>query len=228
MKFRATDNDLDMAEFRAYAFTEMKPPRRTRQPGKTEWMAARCRDIALADQRLGTLENRCRWILDDFAARDPNTLSTSERALWRDNLMALALGPRPGGNWRWITVHEDDPLDVELRSLWQRVVALTRAHRESVNLPPLAGWLGRAPADAATSSVARTPYVRMGRGYRADDFAAALLHAVADVLIGCERLRECPECGQLFVAVRRQERHPRCARMARDARRPSRQLKKAG
>jgi hypothetical protein len=65
----------------------------------------------------------------------------------------------------------------------------------------------------------------MGRGYRAGDFAAALLHAVADLLIACERLRECPECSRLFLAVRRQERHVKCARKDRDARRPSRQKK---
>jgi hypothetical protein len=190
-------------------------------------MAVRRRDIALAQERLGTLESRCRWLLSDFAARDPDTLSTSERAMVRDNLMALALGPRPGADWRWVAVNENDPLDEELSALWQRVVALTRAHRESVQLPPLGGWLGRMPAGPDPSSAARVPYVRMGRGYRADDFEAALLHAVADLLISCERLRECPECGQLFVAVRRQERHPKCARKARDARRVSRQPKKA-
>jgi hypothetical protein len=187
----------------------------------------RLRDVQLAVERLGTPENRCRWLLSDFVARDPDSLSTAERALWRDNLMALIFGVGwfPG-EWS-MTMDVNDPPDEALPALRQRVVALTRAHREAVLLPPLEGRLVRDLLSRSTAPAVQTPYVRMAREYSAVDFEAALLHVVADLLIRCERLRACPECGLLFVARRRQERHPTCARKARDARRPSRQPKNA-
>ena len=44
-----------------------------------------------------------------------------------------------------------------------------------------------------------------------------LLHAVADLLIACQRLRECSACRRLFVANRRQLRHAKCSQAARTA-----------
>lgn len=202
----------------------MSTPRRTKK--EAPWLAERRRDIDRASERLGSPENRCRWILDEFTTRDPDTLTRAERAIARDNLMAIVIGTRPtdylreGGTaqgWRWLTLYEGDPLDEELRELWQRVVKLTDAHRQSELLPPLTGGLVRVPA-IDDESAARTPYIRLARSYRAEDFKAALLHAVADLLIGCERLRECDVCNRLFVANRRQERHRACARRRRDKR----------
>src|SRR5687768_11688252 len=114
----------------------MKKRRARRVPGaeypggvaealEDDFLAGRRRDIEVAHASLGDLDERCRWILEVFALRDPETLTTSERAVWRDKLLALALGPRPGADWRWIRIGEKEPLDEELRPLWQRVVALT-------------------------------------------------------------------------------------------------------
>ena len=189
------------------------------------WGADRARDIELAQARLGDVDGRCRWLLDVFTATPPDAISSTERAVWRDNLMALVLGPRPGGGWRWAHVYEREPLGSELRGLWQKIGALVGSHRESVELPPLKGWLGRQDGPADPGVV--TPYVRFGRGYKAGDFEAALLHAVADLLIACQRLRECDECHHLFVAKRRQTPHPKCARRVHDRNRPSRAKKGA-
>jgi hypothetical protein len=189
-----------------------KQPRRPRKP----WLEDRRRDIELAAERLGGPEDRCRWILDDFTARDPHTLPKTERALWRDKLMALVLGVGVGrGMWRWMTIGENEPLDEELYGLWQRVGQLVAAHQGPVLLPPLTGALARLPGDAGATKT-KTPYVRLTRTYRAEDFESALLHAVADLLIGCERLRECDECHRLFVATRGQKRLKVCARRQRD------------
>jgi hypothetical protein len=151
--------------------------------------------------------------------RDPGTLSTGERAIWRDNLMALVLGPRANQGARYVQLYEDDPLGKNLRDLWLVARLLDGAHRASVSLPSLEGFIG--PVVAPRTS-ARTPYVRLARGHRAEHFHVALLHAMADLLIGCERLRECAECHRLFVATRRQERHKACAQRARDRNRTRR------
>jgi hypothetical protein len=201
-------------------------------PKLVAWVAQRSRDVALARQRIGmTTDDRCRWLLEDFCARDPATLSTAERAMMRDNMLALAqvpfppyggpeddarleLPPLPDGGG---TFALDDPPDAELRPLWQKVVNLTCAHRAPAPLPAVKEVLCSAPGRMANGRL------RLGRRRASPDFQTTLLHRVADLLEHCERLRECPECHMLFVMRRRQERHPKCARKARDARRPSRQ-----
>jgi hypothetical protein len=188
----------------------------------TPFLSARERDIALAQERLGDVNGRCRWLLDVFTATDPQAIATSERAVWRDNLLAIAIGPLPGGLRRLVTFREKEPLNEDIPDLWQKIVKLTGAHRGgSVDLPPLRGWLGRLDGEASDK------YVHLGRGYGVGSqdvsgFEAHLLHAVADLLIACDRLKECPECKRLFVARRRQERHPLCARRRLDRNRPSR------
>jgi len=189
--------------------------------GKKAWLDARRRNIELADAQLGNLDERCHWLLDEFMTRDPDAILPSERAVWRDKLMALVLGARPGAGYRLLDLFENDPLEEEIRGLWERVVALTDAHRASVKLPQLEVWFGRHP-ETADGAPVRTPYVRMGRGYRAGDFQTALLWTVVDLLSACQKLRECPECHHLFVARRRQERHAKCARKYWDRNRPSR------
>src|SRR5207245_11005689 len=48
------------------------------------------RDVALAQARLGgTADDRCRWLLDTFVRRVPDTLSTRVRARVGANLTAL-------------------------------------------------------------------------------------------------------------------------------------------
>lgn len=193
---------------------------------KKAWLADRRRDIQLADERLGNFDERCRWILDVFAVRDPATIAASERAVWRDNLMALVLGKRPPSVVRWAgRLHENEPLDEDLPQLWRRVVALVGAHHESVPLPSLVAWFGRHPA-TADDPPAKTPYARMGVGLEAKDFETSLVYAVMGLLSACDTLRECDECHRLFVANRRQKRHPKCARRFHDRNRPSR--KKGG
>ena len=180
------------------------------------------RDVELAHKRIGqTVDDRCRWLLDDFAERDPDTtMATAERAVLRDNLRALAEG-LPADRDQ-MTVKLDDPPDAALHALWAQLVALTRAHTTYAPLPPLTDeglWQRWKPASSRR--------VRLERRHGWPDFKTALFHRAADLLVACERLKECPECHRLFVARRRQERHPACARKARDARRPSRQPKKA-
>jgi len=187
------------------------------------------RDVALARERIGTtIDDRCRWLLDDFAVRDPDALSTGERAVLRDNLHALAEGMKPRGIPEWAFPIDatgcslPDPPDADLRGVWERAVALTRAHVQPADLPgvPEELWTRWRPTSGKRS-------IRLERHRDWPDLTTALLHQVADLLAACERLRECPECHRLFVARRRQERHPKCARQARDSRRPSRQKKGA-
>jgi len=186
------------------------------------------RDIALARERIGTtVDDRCRWLLDDFAVRDPDMVATGERAVLRDNLHALAEGlePRAPGEQAWpepidTTGHPlPNPPDADLRGIWEQVVALTRAHIDpaSAGLPSVDEmlWARWRPTSGKRS-------IRLERHRVWPDLTTALLHRVADLLAACERLRECPECHRLFVARRRQERHATCARKARDRRRPSR------
>ena len=199
------------------------------------------RDIALARARIGaTSEERCRWLLDEFASRDPDTLATGERATVRDNLHALAEGlpvddPVIGGT-RVFPPTGPRPYDAsgrlgpaldetDLRSVWTQVLALTRAHHQPVRLPKIEETLW-APGLVPRGSKRRIRLIR--HHDRWPDFTSAVLHQAAELLVRVAesgRLGECPECGELFVARRRQERHPKCARTARDARRPSRQPK---
>jgi hypothetical protein len=88
-------------------------------------LSRRTRDINLAMQRLGGVDDRCRWVLEDFVVRDPDEVSTGERALVRDNLAALAFGmPQVSvASDRQATWGFDDPVltdDKALRSLWGR------------------------------------------------------------------------------------------------------------
>jgi hypothetical protein len=182
------------------------------------------RDIALAHQRIGTtVETRARWLLEDFVARDPATLATGELATLRDNLQALAgyggltVGPTTGAAMT-ASMGYDDPVLVDeaaLRAVWARVVALTQAHREPVPLPAQKEMFMRLTTGGS--------YLRLSRRSDVAGLADQIVIEAARVLEGCERLRVCPECDRIFVARRRQERHPKCARQARDRRRPSRQ-----
>ena len=173
------------------------------------------RDYQLAAQRIGhTVDERCHWLLERFVTQDPADLSTGERVTLRDNLFAFAVGL--GATWQ--TFSSKDPLahdQAAQRSLWLEVVALTRAHRKPVVLPE-----AKAVLEGKKNS---GPYTRLAVARQADGLAPMVLLAAAELLARCERLRECPECHLLFVAQRRQERHPTCARRARDSRRPNRQ-----
>jgi hypothetical protein len=114
----------------------------------------------------------------------------------------------------------DDPVlvdDAALRAVWARVVALTRAHREPVALPLRKEMFMQLSTGGS--------YLRLSRRAEVVGLADQIIIEAARVLEGCERLRVCPECDRIFVARRRQERHPQCARQARDRRRPSRQKK---
>jgi hypothetical protein len=190
----------------------------------------RDRDVALAHQRIGTTtEARCRWLLDEFVIRDPAALSSGELATLRDQLLALAgfggafEGPLPGpANMSGTLDMDRDPVLVDdgaLRQVWERVGALTRAHQAPVVLPP--------GEEILTVNYRGGPYVRLTREWVTNSLADLVILRAVSLLEDCDRLRICPECDRIFVARRRQERHPRCARKARDARRPSRQPKKA-
>jgi hypothetical protein len=215
-----------------------KPTQHEQQPDPAAFRAAferRQRDVELAHQRIGaTVDERCTWLLDDFAPRDPDTLSSGERALAWDALFALAEGVRDSAgrlpeDLQYSYRAPGEPLpDAELRDLWERIGALARAHRQPVPLPPIAEqfWARGTFRNAKR----RSARVILQRHRNADSpagpgFGTALLHRVADLLAACERLRECPECNRLFVAKRRQDRHPKCARQARDRNRPSRAKK---
>lgn len=186
--------------------------------------SARSRDIRLAAERIGnTVDKRCRWLLDEFAPRDPDTMTSAERLMLRDHLQALSIH-----RWRHIDAETDlppdppghvalllnEPADEALRGLWQDVVALTRIDVNAFPVPlPDTGdglWIQR---------TSNKGWVAFGRCRLRGDFRAVLLHHVADLLVACKRLRVCPECHGLFVAQRRQERHAACARQARDRRR---------
>jgi hypothetical protein len=71
------------------------------------------------------------------------------------------------------------------------------------------------------------PYLHLARRRSLEGLADQVVMAAARLLEACDRLRVCPECDRIFVARRRQERHPDCARRARDSRRHSRQKKGA-
>lgn len=134
----------------------------------------------------------------------------------------LLLGRRPPSVVRISQrLHENEPLDKDLPQLWRRVVELVGAHRDSVRLPDLKVWFGRHPIPAEDSP-AVTPYARMGIGLEAEDFETSLIYTVIELLSACTTLRECDECKRLFVATRRQKRHPKCARKYHDRNRPSR------
>lgn len=175
------------------------------------------RDVMLAAARLGGIDGRCRWLLDDFVPHDPDSLSAAERALARDNLAALAFGHPsvPASITSSHSFNFKDPVltdDASLRAVWQEIGRLANAHRDPVP----------SRIEGAFRAVARMPYVRLRLWHRDTNLAATLIYSVRSLFEACERLRECPECHRLFVANRRQERHPQCARKARDARRPSR------
>ena len=180
------------------------------------------RDVGLAHQRIGTTpDDRGRWLLSDCLEDDPAELSAGERATLRDNLVALMLGlPGPERmptqkDWAF-----DDPVwtdDSALGAVWAQLGALATAHHQpGAKLPA-------AKEERLQQTWPAAPYVKLERVRQLDGAAAIRLDAAAAVLAACTRLRECPECRRLFVARRRQERHPTCARRARDARRPSRQ-----
>ncbi len=179
-------------------------------------------DLERAGERIGTtVEARCRWVLEHLIPHDPSQLSTSERATLRENLMALArglFGQVPPMVTR-ASYSLGDPVwtdDPALRELWLRIGALARAHQSPVPLPDTKFTLSRR---------ADPKYVVLERTLQISDFGPLVLHRIVDLLTACTRLRECPECHNLFVARRRQERHPKCARARRDAKRPSRQKK---
>ena len=178
----------------------------------------RMRDINLAMKRLGGVDERCRWLLEEFAMRDPAQLSTAERALVRDNLAALAFGmPQiPATTNRRVGWGFDDRVltdDRSLRAVWRSVRNYADAHRAPFGMS-FGGTFKRLETPG--------PYVRLHLEAQARGLANALRFAVVEVLSACTRLRECPECHRLFVARRRQERHPKCARQRRDRNRPSR------
>jgi hypothetical protein len=186
---------------------------------------AHLRDVVLAGQRIGlTVRKRCHWLLEDFVRRDPAELSTGERQMLLDNLVALACGfglnatiPSTVSTIRYAS---DDPVATDpaaLRALWEGIGQLAAAHQAPATLPAAERTLIKQGGPG--------PYVRLRYDVAARGLAEAARHAAAELLAACDRLRECPECHQLFVANRRQERHPTCARRARDARRPSRQPK---
>ena len=185
------------------------------------------RDVGVAYHRIGgpSTEARCRWVLEEFVPRDPATLSSGDVANLRDNLQALAGygglaeagSPFDAGEIEW-----NDPVlvdDAALHTLWERVGALAQAQRTPAPLP--------SGDDMLTQRVRSGPYVRLERVRAVKGLANVVILSTAKLLEACDRLRECPECHRLFVARRRQERHPPCARKARDARRPSRQKKGA-
>ena len=186
----------------------------------------RAHDLARAHQRIGgTVDERTRWVVEGFAARDPADLSTGERATLRDDLLALAHGILTGadalaGQWALTgySWSSGDPVltdDDALRELWRQISKLATAHQGRVPLPQAETFLER--------RVRGGRYVRLELTHRAGvGLATTILYRVAELLSTCERLVECPECHRLFVARRRQERHPVCARRARDRRRPSR------
>jgi hypothetical protein len=220
-----------------------KPTRKTREARRGAPMSdaalaslkaeqeRRYRDWDLARQRIGTTtETRCRWLLEEFVARDPATLSTGELATLRDNLLALiglggpmdkdARPPQVAGHVGG-DVDFDDPVlvdDAALRALWEAVGRLAQAHRTEAPLPGAEETLARASYGRG--------YVRLHRRRQLKGLTDFVILEAASLLAACERLRECPECHLLFVARRRQERHPKCARQARDRRRPSRQQPK--
>ncbi len=182
-----------------------------------------------ARERLGaTAYDHARWVLR-FAERDPRGLLAVELADLRDDLRILAAEGAPSvarnltmGQWEW-----NDPVLTNpraLRSLWRKVVALTRAGARSVTLPPVKEtYLCRVTGP-------RDLMLERRREATTPGVAPILLHTIADVLSTAGiRLRLCPECKQPFVAVRRQERHPACAQRARDRRRkPKRRKNKEG
>jgi hypothetical protein len=182
----------------------------------------RTRDINLAMKRLGGVDDRCRWLLEDFVARDPDALSTGERVIARDNLQALAFGmpsvPIQATDRRagWAG---DDPVltdDRAFRALWQRIAELAAAHRTPVP------W---ATEGVFTRQHTPGPYIHFRVEAHGRGLASAVQAAVIDLLSAGTRIRECPECHRLFVARRRQERHAKCARQRRDRNRPSRNKK---
>jgi hypothetical protein len=191
--------------------------------GATEEVApALARNFERAILRIGgpNPRKRARWLVETFLANDPAALTPGEVLTRQEELGALVfMAVREGTlNGADMTI-SDNPAD--LHPIWKGL-------RDSVHR-----WIGGEPiAMEMVATFQRRP--GPGNDIRGERSKAkvvglqnAALFAALDLLADSKvRLGTCPECHKLFVPERRQKRHPKCARQARDINRPDRGKRK--
>lgn len=188
--------------------------------------AVAARDLEAAMNRIGGADERLRakWLIETFLYEDPDVLSTGSLMNRRWEMVAfLALSmfeASPTVNELGIRLGAQGELTEPgaLRAAWQEIGA--RIHQWADDKPvtlPLVSVTAQRRNDVGKDLRARI--VRTPDG----GFADKVLIAAFDLLAHPDvRVRRCKECKRFFIPVRRQERHEKCARKVRDAKRPER------
>jgi hypothetical protein len=171
---------------------------------------------------------RAKWLIEKFLYEDPEYLSTGSRLDRRQEMVALVLlgvlgTSTPVGSGAALRLGPEGDLadPTELRAAWQQINGSIHrwARGETVELPAVSTVVSQ-PKERGKDLQARI--VRMSGG-----LANSALFAAFDLLAHPDvRVRLCDVCNKLFVPVRRQERHEKCARQLRDAKRPERGKRK--
>jgi hypothetical protein len=190
-----------------------------RTPGEMDpesELARRLRDLDRAMAEVGpTPQRRAAWLVETFLTTDPQELSTGEH-MWREHqamaFVALSMDdPKATIDKAVITMGSGGTFgDANLRLIWLDVrnrVARWAAGEE-VELPASKGTAIR---KSGTGKDLRCEIRRSAAG--ADAFVVAVFDLLSHPTV---RVRKCDRCGQFFVPVRRQERHPACARAHHD------------
>jgi hypothetical protein len=218
----------------AHTLSVMSKPGRGRAKPKLEVSigavpavaVAKARDLEHAMNRIGGPDARARakWLVETFLYEDPDSLSTGSRLDRQQELAALVIfwmsgtGVPLGSSASFSLGAEGELAEPEaLRNAWRLITE--NIHRWASGQPIfLPSVTMRVELASGTGKDLRARIVREGEGLDAMAQAAAF-----DLLVHPDvRVRSCDVCGQLFVPIRRQERHERCARQLRDSRRPDR------
>jgi hypothetical protein len=180
------------------------------------------RNLVRAELRIGGAQprKRARWLIEEFLATPPTELAPGEVMNRHHELGALVVAAMREQDKPPAAQMEFDIDPETLRAPWKALDDLVRrwVAGKPVALPSIEMTLERQKdGDDLRGKITTSTTGMMNN----------VLLAVARLLEDpAVRVRECPECGKLFVPERRQKRHLKCARQARDAKRPDRGKRK--
>jgi hypothetical protein len=180
------------------------------------------RDMEHAVARIGgrSVPGRAEWLVERFLPADPATLTSGDVLNRRQELVGLVFASMMDSNPTLTTsrlLSTELPDAAALRKVWTRI-------KERVD-----EWAAGKPVKMPATETVVVRRDDAGRDLRAkytrsvQDIGTAAVFATFDLLTHPDvRVRLCDVCNNLFIPVRRQERHATCARKVRDSKRPER------
>jgi hypothetical protein len=186
------------------------------ESGRDLEAARKQRDLERAMTEVGpTPQRRAAWLVETFLTTDPRELSTGEH-IWREHqtmafVMLAMTDPKISLDKASLTMGSGGTFgDANLRLIWSDVRDRVTRWADGKEVP-LPASKGVATRRAGTGKDLRCEIRRTAEG--ADAFVVAVFDLLSHPSV---RVRKCDRCGQFFVPIRRQERHPACARAHHD------------